>query len=265
MTHFENKWCLITGASAGIGAAYARAFAAEGANLILVARREERLNSLAVELQTSHGIKTVVKAVDLLADGLPQQLIEELGNEGLQVDILINNAGFGMWSRCEHTNPNQVDNMLQLNINVLALLTYAYLPGMLSRKSGTIVNVASRAAFQPVVYMPAYAASKAFVLSFSEALWAETRGRGVHVMAVCPGVVNTEFIELADMPTRLSSIALSCDDVVKATMSGLRRKRPSIIVGIIPSILTFLNRFLPRTLLARMSMNFMRPDADAEE
>lgn len=265
MTDFKNTWGLITGASAGIGEAYARAFAQEGMNLILVARREDRLQKLAQELRNSFETNVIVKAVDLLSVGQPDNLIQELTQFGPPVDLLVNNAGFGVWTKCETTDPAQVDAMLRLNILVLTQLTYAFLPQMLSRGAGTIINVASRAAFQPVPFMPAYAASKAYALSFSEALWAETKGRGVHVMAICPGVVKTEFLDLAHMPKRFAMAALSCDDVVQATLRGLRRKQPTVVVGLIPKLMALLPRILPRTFVARMAIGFMKPSENAEE
>lgn len=265
MTDFKNKWGLITGASAGIGEAYAQAFAKQGMNLILVARREERLQKLAQELNSAFGVKVIIKAVDLLAPGQPQALLDDLATSGPDVDLLVNNAGFGVWAKCENTDPARVEEMLRLNILVLTQLTYAFLPKMISRGSGTIINVASRAAFQPVAYTPAYAASKAYVLSFSEALWAEIRGRGVHVMAVCPGVVKTEFLDLARMPSRFSMTALSCEDVVNATLKGLRKKKPTVIVGLIPKLMTLLPRFLPRSIVARIPVRFMKPDDDQGE
>lgn len=189
---------LITGASAGIGAEFARVFAAEGQDLILVARSEAKLKSLADELQKSHGARCTVIVADLGDPAAPQALFDEVVWQKLRVDVLVNNAGLLHSAPFLETGLADHLQLLQVNVNACTALAYLFLKPMLKRGSGRILNVASTSAFQPLPNLATYAASKAFLLSLSEALWIETQGTGVTVTALCPGFVNTDMIARED-------------------------------------------------------------------
>ena len=178
---------LITGASSGIGAAFARKLAARGRNVLLVARSEDKLVTLCNELGRTSGIRAQYFAIDLLEPDAPEQLLQETQRRDLLIDMLVNNAGFGSMNDFVKLDLARELEMIDLNVKSLVALTHRFLGPMRERKQGTILNVASTAGFQPVPYMATYAATKAFVLSFSEALWEENREHGVHVMALCPG------------------------------------------------------------------------------
>jgi len=175
---YADQWALVTGGSSGIGAEFARQLAARGMHLVLTARREEQLQQLAAELHQTHGTKTVLIVADLAVPTEPARILKEIGERGLTLELLVNNAGFGVVAEIEQTDVNRLLEMLKVNVSALAELTLRVLPGMLQRGHGGIINVSSVAAFQPVGYMGAYAATKAFVLHFSESLWAEARERG---------------------------------------------------------------------------------------
>src|SRR5678815_4569526 len=188
---------LITGASTGIGAAFARKLAARGRNVLLVARSEDKLIALCNELGRLTSIRAQYLTLDLEQPDAAAQLFEETQRRDLEIDMLINNAGFGSMGDFAKLDLNRELEMLQLNIRALVELTHLFLGPMRERKRGTIINVASTASFQPVPYKATYAATKAFVLSFSEALWEENRQFGIHVMALCPGVTDTNFFAAA--------------------------------------------------------------------
>ncbi|MEI9927446.1 MAG: SDR family oxidoreductase, partial [Sphingomonas sp.] len=190
---------LVTGASAGLGTHFARALAAEGHDLILTARRADRLEVLAAEIRAAHAVRVETIAADLAAPGAAAALMAEIGKRGLAVNTLINNAGFGLAGAFVEQDPGQIGRMIELNCGALVDLCRAVLPGMVQMRSGGILNVASTAAFQPGPFMAVYYASKAFVLSFSEALHEEVRGQGVRVAALCPGPTQTEFFDAAAM------------------------------------------------------------------
>ena len=194
---FKGTTALITGASSGIGEVFARELAARGADVVLVARNEGKLAELAGELASKHSVKAEVLAADLGQPGAGRALAEQVAARGLTVDVLINNAGFGFLSPLVKTDADMMSTMVALNVAALTDLTHAFLPGMVERDRGAVVNVASTAAFQPVPYMAVYGATKAYVLSFTEALWGETKGTGVRVTCLCPGATATAFFETA--------------------------------------------------------------------
>ncbi len=196
MFAYRGKTALVTGASAGIGAEFARALAARGSDVILVARSQERLRALADELARDFGVRAEVIAADLTRADAARDLYAEAEVRGLTVDLLINNAGFGTHGPFETLAPARDHAEVMLNVAAVVDLTHLFLPAMLKRGDGAVINVASTASFQPVPYMAVYGATKAFVLSFSEALWAECRGRGVRVLALCPGTTATEFFDV---------------------------------------------------------------------
>jgi short-subunit dehydrogenase len=245
---------LITGASAGLGAAFARGYAARGDDLILVARRAERLDDLARELADKHGVRAEVIAADLAATDAADTLMAEIGKRGLPVDILINNAGFGARGDFTELDAGMQIRMIDLNCRTLVALCHAVLPGMIARRSGGILNIASTAAFQPGPWMAVYYASKAFVLSFSEALHEEVKTRGVRVATLCPGATKTEFGDIADMTSSaLFKFAGAPEQVVRDGMRALDGNRAVKVSGVANALLAGSIRFTPRFLARRIA------------
>ncbi|MDY7225928.1 SDR family NAD(P)-dependent oxidoreductase [Hyalangium rubrum] len=249
-TQTKKKTALITGASGGIGLDFARLFAEGGYDVVLVARTESKLQELAQELSAKHGVRALVVASDLSDPAAPARLMERLKVEGVQVDALVNNAGYGAYGAFVETDLDAELKMIQLNISALTALTKAVLPGMLERKSGRILNVASTAAFQPGPLMAVYYATKAYVLSFSEALANETRGTGVTVTCLCPGPTKTGFQQQAKMEeSRLVKGKEIMDSltVARAGYEALHRGQAVVIPGFVNNLLAQSVRFLPRS------------------
>jgi len=256
---YKGQRALVTGASSGIGAVFARELARRGADLVLVARSEGKLAALAQELSASYGVAADVAAADLAKPSAATELAESLVARGLQIDILVNNAGFGLFARVYQADPVVLADMVRLNVEALVDLTRVYLPGMLDRDRGAIVNVGSTAGFQPVPYMAVYGATKAFVLSFTEALWAETRGTGVRVTALCPGSTETGFFDVAGDDAQVGH-RIAPERVVQAAFRALDRRSSTVVTGGLESwILTNSSRLAPRQLVVRMAERTMRP------
>jgi uncharacterized protein len=259
---------LITGASSGIGAAFAEALAERGTNVILVARSEDRLQQLADTLKSQHGIRADVIVQDLIKPEAAAAVFEAVKVLGVEVDLLINNAGFGDYGAFGDRPLQKQRDMIQLNIGALVDLTHHFLPQMQQRKSGSILNIASIAGFQPMPYFSVYAATKAFVLSFSEALWAENQDQGVHVMAVCPGPTESRFFEAADLPKALASGGQSLASaavVVKQALEALERRQSNVVTGGIGNQLVVnASRFLPRPTLVNGVAKLFRPKATSK-
>jgi short-subunit dehydrogenase len=253
------KTTLITGASSGIGEAFARRLAAQGENVLLVARSEDKLASICNELGREHNVSAQYVALDLTGSAAAHELFEETERRGLEVETLINNAGFGSMGDFTAQDLERELEMIDLNIKSLVALTHYFLKPMRERKKGTIINVASTAAFQGVPYMATYAATKAFVLSFSEALWDENRAFGVHVMALCPGVTQTNFFEAAHTDKPPMRVMQTPDEVVDTALRGLRRGKSHIISGWTNYLTTESERLVPRWLVARIAGRAMRP------
>ena len=241
---------LITGASSGIGAAFARALARRGDHLILVARSEDKLEALAESLRGEQAVTVTVVAADLSLPGCGVRLAAELAGRGLAVDVLINNAGFGSAGAFAQQDPARDAEMIGLNVAAVVDLAHAFLPAMLERRRGCILNVASVAGFQPLPQMAIYAATKAFVLSFSEALWAETRGSGVRVTALCPGPVDTPFFEPTGTPELRKAVPkgfmMTAEEVAAEALSALAAGRPVVVPGVGNKLLSVVPRLLPR-------------------
>ncbi len=240
---------LITGASAGLGAEFARQCAARGEALLLVARRRERMEALAAEL----GGEVHILAADLSAPGAAAQLARDIEALGLHVRALINNAGFGLAGRFATLPPDRQREMIDLNVAALTELSRLFLPGMLERGRGGILNVASTAAFQAGPNMAVYYASKAYVLSLSEALHQELKGAGVHVTCLCPGPTRTEFFDVAGVKGKMfERMSADAAGVVRAGLRGLDRNRAIVIPGAVNRIGAFSNRLLPRAAMRRI-------------
>lgn len=261
---YKGKTALITGASGGIGEVFARQLAARGMNLILVARSEAKLRGIAEELARTHGVKADVIPSDLSKPGAAAALYAATKGEGLAVDLLINNAGFGSFGRFETIDPKQESEMIQVNIAAPLELCRSYIPNMLARGGGAVINVASSAAFQPMPYFSTYAATKAFLLSFSEALWAEYRNRGVHVLAVCPGPTRTGFFEAtkSDVIEKVSlfqSLMMTSDKVVAQSLRALERRKHYVVNGWINWLTAHSARFSPRWMVALVVSLMTKP------
>lgn len=248
---------LVTGASSGIGDAFARALAARGDTLILVARSRDKLEALAARLRSDHGVPVEVITADLRQAGCGPRLAAEVAARGLGVDLLINNAGFGAAGAFATQDPARDAEMIDLNVSAVVELAHAFLPAMLAKGQGGIVNVASVAGFQPLPKMAIYGATKAFVLSFSEALWAETRSQGVKVTALCPGPVDTAFFEATGSPGLRkavpSGLMMSADAVVAQALAALASGRPVVVPGAVNKLVTWSPRLLPRRWMALIS------------
>ena len=249
---------LITGASSGIGEVFARQIAARGRNVLLVARSEDKLITLCNELGRSNNIRAQHVALDLSELDAAERLFEEAEKRGLEIDMLINNAGFGSMGEFANLDLGRELNMIDLNIRSLVELTYRFLAPMRKRKQGAIINVASTAAFQPVPFMATYAATKAFVLNFSEALWEENRPYGIKVMALCPGVTDTNFFEAARGTKPPGRVAQTPEEVVDTALSGLDRGKSHIISGWTNFLMTQSERLVPRSLVTRLAGRMMR-------
>ena len=249
---------LITGASSGIGEAFARKLAARGHNLLLVARSEDKLITLCNELGRARSIRAQYVAIDLSEPGAPERLFEETKKRDLQIDFLINNAGFGSMGDFAKLDLEQELKMIELNVRALLELTHRFLAPMRERKSGAIINVASTAGFQPVPFMATYAATKAFVLSFTEALWEENRPYGVKVMALCPGVTDTNFFEASKMKRPPARTSQTPDQVVDVALRALARGKSSVISGWTNFFMIETQRAVPRTLVLRAAGAVLR-------
>jgi short-subunit dehydrogenase len=250
---------LITGASSGIGEAFARRLAAEGHDVLLVARSEEKLLALCNELGLNHNVRAEYFVADLSQPASPARLFEETRARNLEIDLLINNAGFGSMGEFGQLDLARELNMIDLNVRSLVELTHVFLQPMRERKRGSIINVASTASFQPVPFMATYAATKAFVLSFSEALWEENRPLGIKVMALCPGVTGTGFFEASRMKRPPARLVQTSEQVVDVALRAWKRGKASVISGWPNRITVESERLVPRALILRAVGAIMRP------
>jgi short-subunit dehydrogenase len=256
---YNGRRALVTGASSGIGAAFARELASRGANVVLVARSGDKLAALADELSGEFGVTADVAVADLADPSAVTVLAAELASRGLEIDILINNAGFGLFAPLHEADGGMLADMVRVNVAALVDLTRLYLPKMLQRDRGAIINVGSTAAFQPVPYMAVYGATKAFVLSFTEAVWAETRGTGVRVTAICPGATQTGFFDIAGENAQVGK-RIPPERVVKAALRAVDRRDSTTVTGGAGNwLLTNAPRLAPREFVARMAARTMRP------
>jgi uncharacterized protein len=260
---FENCNALITGASAGIGREFARQLAGRARSMILVARRDERLIELADQLEREHPQLVVhIRKVDLADLGELQAFLEWLDREKLEVDLLINNAGLGDSGPFAKSDPDRNKEMTLVNVATLTMVTRHLLPRMIAKRSGAVLNVSSSAGFLPIPGSAVYAATKAYVTSFSEALRAELRGASVSVCALCPGPVVTEFQQVAKRAGAQTNIGpkflvVTVEQVVRDALAALEADRPLVIPGFAMKLLMLLARLMPLPVLrwvARMSL-----------
>ena len=258
----EGQTALVTGASMGIGVDLAECFAKDGYDLILTARSESVLTEAAAKLAEKYRVKATPIALDLGQPGAGQRLADEISSRGLNVDVLVNNAGYGMAGAFDGSDETGQLGMIDLNVRALVELTHIYWPQMLASKRGGVLNVASTAAFQPGPLMAVYYASKAFVLSFSEALWKEAEGTGVHVSCLCPGPTVSKFRERAGTgKTKLSRVGTPMSSALVAQMGydGFQSNRRVVVTGARNALLAGLAPYLPRTVLLSMVHNLQSP------
>lgn len=245
-----RKVTLITGASAGLGVDFARQLSSRAQHLVLAARRADRLQALAAELGNARAL-----AIDLSAPGAARQLLDELKDAGDTVETLINNAGFGLGGAFAELDPARQRQMIDLNIGTLTDLCRAVVPDMIERRSGSILNVASTAAFQPGPGMAVYFATKAYVLSFTEALHEELKPFGIHVSALCPGPTRTEFGDVAGFPNKgaFDRLSMESADVVRIGLRGLNRNQAVVIAGAMNKAGAFSTRLVPRAMVRKIA------------
>jgi short-subunit dehydrogenase len=250
-----QQTALVTGASSGIGLELARLLAANHYNLILVARSADKLGELAADLRRAHKINAVAVPIDLADPAAAEELFHVLNEQRIFVDVLVNNAGFGTHGPFAQSDPAIELQMLQVNIMALTHLTRLFLPNMIANGRGRILNVASTAAFQPGPFMAGYYASKAFVLSFSEAIAAELKGSGVTVTALCPGPTNTGFQEragVAETPL-FKANTMTSQEVARIGFEAMMKGKPLAIAGLKNRLLAFSTRLAPRGLVTSIA------------
>jgi short-subunit dehydrogenase len=250
---------LITGASSGLGAEFARVLAARGASLVLVARREHRLTELADEIRSTHCVEVHTVVLDLTEPAATATLVAAVRDRGLTVDSLINNAGYGMHGGLVDADAARLDEQVRLNIAAVVSLTRAFLPEMSASGRGVLVNVASTAAFQPLPLMAVYGATKAFVLSFTEAIAFETRDSGVRVTALCPGATRTEFFDVVGSESAAVGRLQTVGQVVTTAMRALdARRTPSAVVsGGVNRVGALFGRIMPRSVVMPVTARLM--------
>lgn len=251
----NSKTALITGASGGIGYELAKLFARDGYNLVLVARRESKLDQIKTDFEKQHGISVRVMAKDLSEPQAPEEIYRALQQDAVQIDMLVNNAGFTVYGEFAETNLKAELEMLQVNIVALTHLTKLFLPGMMERRHGRILNLASTAAFVPGPLMAIYYASKAYVLSFSEAIATELRGTGVTVTALCPGLTQTGFQKRGNLEgSRLlaNPAVMGAATVARIGYRAMIKGRTTAIAGFSNWLMVQGVRFVPRKVAAEM-------------
>jgi short-subunit dehydrogenase len=260
---YRGRWALVTGASAGLGEEFARQLAGQGMNLVLTARREDRLARLADQLRAPNGIEVVTLPADLGASGEPDRLWEQ-ASEGRRIHLLVNNAGFGAQGRFDLSDLARQTEMVRVNCTAPLELAHHALRHFREVGEGGIVNVASIAAFQPVPQLATYAASKAFILTLSEALWVENREAGVRVVALCPGRTPTEFQTVAGTGSTKGAFGLrSPEAVVKAGLEALEDGKSYVVPGMENYLASWLVRLLPRSAVTRALKKIVKRRAQA--
>lgn len=253
------SWTLITGASSGIGEAFARRLAADGHNLVLAARSGDKLKRLADELSAKHGINTYPIAIDLTEQGSDARLFDETTEKGIEIDWLINNAGFGAMGDFAELDLEWQLQMITLNVSVLVALTHRFLPGMRERNRGTIINVSSAAGFQPVPFFSVYSATKSFVTSFTEAVAEENRPFGIRMLALCPGSTETNFHDVAKMDRTLSFKGQETpEQVVNTALRALSTGRTKIVSGWANWLIASAVNLIPNSLITRVTAKGLR-------
>lgn len=257
---WRGKWALVTGASAGIGYELAEQLAADGAHLVLTARRTDRLQKLAADLSAKHGIHVEVFTADLTCPEAPPEILAFTNRKGLEIELLVNNAGFGAFGYIHDIPESRLLEMVQVNCSAVVHLTRLYAAPMVQRRHGDILIVASTAAFQAVPFNSAYAATKAFDLIFAEGISEELRPFGVNVCALCPGPTTTEFQRVANQPDRAFKVAETAEKVARTGLEGLAKGKTTVISGAMNRFMMEAERLAPRRFVARAAAKMMRPE-----
>jgi uncharacterized protein len=261
MSPWPGKWALVTGASAGIGAALAEELARGGTNLVLTARRRERLEELAQKVETAHKIQTRIFVADLRQADAPEKIFQFTKEQGIAVELLINNAGFGAYGEFQTVGTDKLTEMVQVNCAAVVHLTRLYLPEMAARRHGDVLVVASTASFQSVPYLSTYAATKAFDLLFAEGLAEEMKPYGVRVCALCPGSTESEFAEVAGQ-SHIAATRANRETAEKVAQTGLRALAAgkSYVISGLGNYLGMLGqRLVSRRMVARVAARMFRP------
>ncbi len=261
MDRFRQRYgsgALITGASSGIGEALARALAARQMDLVLVARRGDRLRQLGQALEAAHGVRVVAVTQDITAEEAPGAIRAAVARAGIDVGLLINNAGFTTYGEFHATNDGSQSRMVDLHCRAPVALTEAFLPEMIARGRGGLIFVASMAGYQPTPYMATYGATKAFKLSFAHALGAELRPYGIDVLGLCPGYVPTEFQELSGTHDLPAPGVLSAEAVAEEALRVLGR-RPAVVPGLRNQLSLGIARILPRSWVTALTARALKP------
>ena len=259
MERWRGKWALVTGASAGIGWALAEELAAGGANLVLTARRRERLEQFAAEIGAKRGVRVEIVVADLARPTAPEEIFRFTSGKKISVDLLVNNAGFGAYGPFHQSDLTRQLDMVQVNCYAVVHLTHLYLPQMVERRSGDILIVASTAAFQGVPYISTYAATKAFDLLFAEALAEEVKRHGVRVCALCPGSTTSEFRQVAGEPPQIQRKQETAEKVARVGLQGLVDGKSSVISGLSNLLSVEAERLAPRRFVTRIAGKMFQP------
>lgn len=255
----QGKWALVTGASAGIGLALAEQLAAAGANVVLTARRSDRLETLAARLRSEYGVEARVIAADLVDPSAPQQLLAATEESGLAIDLLINNAGFGYNGEFVKGDAAWQRQMVDVNCAAVVHLTQLFLPKMIERRRGYVMIVASTASYQPLAYLATYAATKVFDRFLAEALAHEVAGHGVKVSALCPGPTESEFNQVAGLHQIPGRSSQSAEDVARIGLEGMIAGKHWVIPYSAGKIMVFMQRLVPRKMVSGAAAKMFRP------
>ncbi len=259
---FKAQTVMITGASSGIGLAFAHAFARHGAHLVLVARSEDKLLAICQELRGTYAIRALAVAADLSLAGASEQVYRHACERGYEPVVLVNNAGFATYGRFEQVPLARQRDEVMLNCLAVIEMTHHALPSMIRQRQGVIINVASTAAFQPDPYMAIYGATKAFVLSFSEAIWAENLDHGLRVLALCPGATETAFFDVVNAEEASVGKRMSAESVVEIALQAVSHNRSYVIAGRMNWMLGQLYRLLPRMVILKIVRKMLAPKQD---
>ena len=257
---WRGKWALVTGASAGIGKALAEELAAGGTPLVLTARRKERLEELARALTAKHNVKTEVVGADLAEASAPERIFAFTKEKGIEIELLINNAGFGGYGDFSEVPAQRLLEMVQVNCGAVVHLTRLFLPDMIARKSGDVLILASTAGFQAVPYISTYSATKAFDLLFAEGLAEEMKPHGIRVCALCPGSTESEFHEVAGHPDSTKRAQETAEKVARTGLKALAAGKSYVISGLGNYLGAHSQRLAPRRLVTRIAAGMFKPE-----
>lgn len=258
---WKGRTALVTGASSGLGADFARHLAADGANLVLVARRADALETLGRELRARSGVSVDVVPMDLAAPGAPDALLAEVGRRGREIDVLVNNAGFGLFGEYLEIDEARERAMMEIDVLVPLALTRRFGGEMVKRRRGWILQLASIGGYQPSPLYATYGAAKAFILSWGEAVNYEWKEKGVHVTVLSPGITATEFLKVSGQTATAYQRLVMMDSptVTRIGLNALARGKPSVVAGAVNKLTVASNRLVPRSWVPPISYRLMKP------